>query len=244
MGSGLSVQDIRIRPTDPEQEQRMNILYEDSDVIVCHKPASIATQTARIGEKDMLSELKNYLYSTSGHDSYVGLIHRLDQGVEGILVFAKTASAAADLSRQITEHTMKKSYYAVVCGDIKQQSATLTDYLMKNGRDNLSKVVSANTKGAKRADLSYECIRSDEVRNLHVLRINLITGRHHQIRVQLAHQGLPLVNDFKYGYHGDKIGTDGIALCAYKLCFHHPVTQREMEFEIKPAAGVFLQIGE
>ena len=74
---------------------------------------------------------------------------------------------------------------------------------------------------------------------LHMLQIELITGRHHQIRVQLAHQGLPIVNDFKYGYYGDKIGKDGIALCAYKLCFYHPVTRREMEFEIKPVSGIF-----
>lgn len=217
----------------------MNILYEDSDVIVCHKPASMATQTARIGEKDMLSELKNYLYSVNGHDSYVGLIHRLDQGVEGVLVFAKKPSAAANLSHQITEHAMKKSYYAVVYGDMKQQSAALTDYLIKNSKDNLSRVVSADTKGAKKAELNYRCIRSDEVRKLHMLQIELITGRHHQIRVQLAHQGLPIVNDFKYGYYGDKIGKDGIALCAYKLCFYHPVTRREMEFEIKPVSGIF-----
>lgn len=221
----------------------MNILYEDNALIVCCKPSAIATQTRKIGEKDMVSELKNYLYKAAGKEPYVGLIHRLDQGVEGILVFAKTLEAAAGLSRQVTDHVMKKYYYAVVCGELKQLSAQLTDYLLKDGKANLSKVVSENTPGAKKSELQYECIRKDETACRHLLQIELITGRHHQIRAQFAHQGLPLLNDYKYGYQGAKEGSGGIALCAYRLCFRHPGTQQELEFKIKPTATVFGEMG-
>lgn len=226
----------------------MKVLYEDDDIIVCHKPSAVATQTSKVGEKDMVSELKNYLCTKnqdlkSRGDVYVGLIHRLDQGVEGILVFAKTPWSAAELSRQITEHTMKKYYYAVVYGEIMQQEGTLTDYLIKNGRDNTSKVVSKGTPGAKPAELRYSLIGSNESEGKHLVRIELITGRHHQIRVQFAHRGMPLVNDYKYGYSGDRDeACKGIALCAYRLSLMHPKTHREMNFEIEPTAEIFRKI--
>ena len=228
----------------------MNLLFEDQDIIVCHKSAGIATQTGKIGEKDMVSELKNYLsdgnLSTgTGKEPYVGLVHRLDQGVEGVLVFAKTPSAAADLSKQVTEHTMKKFYYAVVSGTVKQQEATLVDYLIKDGKTNTSRVVNKGMTGAKRAELTYRCLNQNDVS---LLEIELITGRHHQIRVQLSNQGLPLVNDYKYGYHDtsrqDKTVTksEGIALCAYKLSFLHPKKHKPMTFTVTPSNPVFEEL--
>lgn len=220
----------------------MTILYEDADIIVCHKPSAVATQTKKIGEKDMVSELKNYLHGQAGGDPYIGIIHRLDQGVEGILVFAKTPAAAAELSRQTAEHKMKKYYYAVVSGSLKNPEGTLTDYLIKNGKDNTSKVVNKGTQGAKKAELRYQLIKSDEVKKQHLIRIELITGRHHQIRVQFANQGLPLINDYKYGYSSDRDGTKGLALCAYRLCFEHPVTHQKLEYEIEPEAELFQEM--
>ena len=223
----------------------MNLLFEDQDIIVCHKSAGIATQTGKIGEKDMVSELKNYLSDGTGKEPYVGLIHRLDQGVEGVLVFAKTPSAAADLSKQVIEHTMKKFYYAVVSGTVKQQDATLVDYLIKDGKTNTSRVVNKGMTGAKQAELTYRCLNQNDVS---LLEIELITGRHHQIRVQLSNQGLPLVNDYKYGYQDtsrqDKTVTkaEGIALCAYKLRLLHPKTHKPMTFTVTPSNPIFKEL--
>ncbi len=128
------------------------ILYEDKDIIVCHKAAGIATQTARVGQADMVSEVSNYLKSAP----YLGVVHRLDQPVEGILVFAKNKQAASKLSRQITEGCMEKYYYAMVCGWTFKRQDTLTDYLLKDGRSNMSRIVPPEVKDAKKAVLDYE----------------------------------------------------------------------------------------
>lgn len=130
------------------------ILYEDNDIVVCHKAAGIATQTARVGQADMVSEVSNYLKSAS----YLGVVHRLDQPVEGILVFAKNKQAAAKLSRQITEGHMEKYYYAMVCGQEFGLAGTLTDYLLKDGRTNMSRIVPPEVKDAKKAVLDYEIL--------------------------------------------------------------------------------------
>lgn len=235
----------------------MKILFEDEEIIVCHKPAGLATQTAKLGEKDIMSELRNYLSDGTGKEPYVGLIHRLDQGVEGILVFAKTHTAAADLSKQVTEHTMKKYYYAMVSGEVKEQTATLVDYLIKDVKTNTSRVVPKGMQGAKRAELIYTVLKQrtkaeqeridvcNHHKSLNLLEVELITGRHHQIRVQLSNQGLPLVNDYKYGYHDNTTCDTGvikgqrIALCAYKLRFFHPTTHKPITFEIKPLNSIF-----
>jgi len=222
----------------------MNILYEDEEIIVCHKPTGFATQTRNVGEKDMISELKNHISGEENKDIYIGLVHRLDQGVEGILVFAKTPFAAAALSQQIVEHRMKKYYYAIVSTKPNAEEAIWVDYLLKDGRSNTSKVVSKDMVGAKRAELKYKSVKS--MTNL--IEIELITGRHHQIRVQMAYHGLPLVNDYKYGYKKDlnvqNMFPEGeIALCAYKLEFIHPKTKKEHLFQIKPTSSIFKNMG-
>lgn len=150
-----------------------NILYEDNDILVAYKPAGIATQTSRIGQQDMVSELKNYLVVSerdngendwtksaktkqqSGSEPYLGLIHRLDQPVSGVLVFAKNNKAAADLSSQITNGTMKKFYYALIYGTPIREKDSLEDYLYKDGRENLSMIVNATFPDAKKAVLKY-----------------------------------------------------------------------------------------
>ena len=139
------------------------ILYEDQDIIVCHKAAGIATQTARVGQADMVSEVRNYLSRSGGGGMpYVGVVHRLDQPVEGILVFAKNKKAAAGLSRQITEEQTEKYYYAVVCGHSFARQGDLEDYLWKDGRTNTSSVAPPEIKDAKRAFLHYEIIAQRE----------------------------------------------------------------------------------
>lgn len=222
----------------------LNILYEDEQIIVCYKPAGIPTQTAKPGEQDMVSILKNYLYKkqTEKKEPYVALIHRLDQPVEGILVFAKTPFSAKELNKGLQGAGFGKHYQAVLLGVPERKSATLEDYLVKDGRTNTSRVSDENAKDAKKAVLTYEILETRECDDkiLSLAKVKLDTGRHHQIRVQMANLGCPIWGDAKY----NTVATwDGqfrqIALCAYKLEFLHPKTRKKMEFEIEPKGEGF-----
>lgn len=206
------------------------ILYEDDAMIVCVKEAGVATQTKKIGQKDMESILRTYRMQ-KGEPSYIGVVHRLDQPVSGVMVFAKTKEAAADLSRQIAAKAADKYYYAVTEGIPDKIKGTLEDYLLRDGKTNLSKVSDSRTAGAKRAELFYEVLAKNEAKAL--LKIKLATGRHHQIRVQMAHAGWPLVGDRKYNFKENMNGgNQPICLCSYKLAFLHPVTKKKLDFEI------------
>lgn len=239
-----------------------DIIYEDQEIIVCRKRAGIATQTARLGEADMVSALKNYLKT-----SYLAVVHRLDQPVEGVLVFAKNKKAAANLSSQNAKQSMSKVYYAVILLQITAQNGDtmaqkceekmaawetgkeyiLVDYLLKDGKSNTSKVVDAAVAEAKRAELTYEILKllpSEEGGQRALVRIRLKTGRHHQIRVQMANAGMPLLGDSKYGKEETKEfsrahGIKNVALCAYHLEFAHPVTGKRMEFDTEPVGEAF-----
>ncbi len=208
----------------------MEILYEDDAVIVCVKPPKVATQTKRIGEPDMESMLRNYRVS-KGEPPYIGIVHRLDQPVGGVMVFAKNKEAAASLSRQVAEKLANKCYYAVTDGVPNPPRGTLEDYLLRDGKSNTSKVVAKGTPEAKRAALSYQVLKHNGARGL--VEVNLETGRHHQIRVQFAHAGWPLVGDRKYNFKENmKRGATDLALCSYKIGFRHPITKKKMEFTI------------
>lgn len=208
----------------------LEILYEDEAVLVCRKPAGVATQTKRLAQADMESLLKNYR-AGKGEPPYIGVVHRLDQPVEGVMVFAKTKEAATDLSRQIAAKTADKFYYAMTDGVPPRKKGTLEDYLLRNGKTNTSEVVCRGTAEAKRAVLSYEVLEQNG-KNA-VLNIKLETGRHHQIRVQLSHAGFAIVGDKKYNFK-ENIAPSGrsLALCSYKIGFKHPVTRKKLEFEI------------
>lgn len=208
------------------------ILYEDQHVLVCQKEAGIPVQTAKMAQMDLESMLKNYLAAKddSGKIPYLAVIHRLDQPVCGVLVFAKTPFAAKELNKQVTNHTLGKYYLAKVDGEISKGSGTLTDFLLKDGKTNTSKVVKDGMPQSKKAVLHYKKIAED------TLEIELITGRHHQIRVQLAHAGMPLKGDRKYNPTGEGREKE-LALCAYRLQFVHPKTKKEMEFTYNPLAG-------
>lgn len=209
----------------------LKIQYEDDALIVCVKEAGVATQTKNIGQRDMESMLRTYRMQ-KGEPSYIGVVHRLDQPVSGLMVFAKTKEAAAHLSRQIASKAADKYYYAVTDGIPEKQSGKLTDYLLRDGRTNFSRVVSDNTQGAKRAELSYEVLEQKDGRAL--VWILLGTGRHHQIRVQFAHAGTPLVGDRKYNFKENIRQTgEGLMLCSYKLAFVHPVTKKKLVFEME-----------
>lgn len=242
---------------------RSRILYEDKDIIVCHKPAGIATQTARVGQQDMVGEMKAYLADgrrddpslkgagVSGQPPYVGVIHRLDQPVEGILVFARNKTAAAKLSRQVTDEQMEKDYYAVVCGKDIPEEGELVDYLFKDGRTNLSKVVPKDVRDAKEARLRFRTLQCKQTElsegrpyTIALVKIRLQTGRHHQIRVQMANVGLSLLGDHKYADTltvglSEKMGIREIALCAGRLALEHPRTGQRMVFRIMPEGKSF-----
>lgn len=216
-------------------EIRERILYEDRDIVVCHKPAGLAVQSAKIGQMDLESGLKNELSARQREGvPYLGVVHRLDQPVEGLVVFAKSQKAAANLNSQIAKRMVDKTYLAVV-REVKAPSAgRLEDWLKRDGRKNLSTVVVPNTFGSKKAVLEYEILARNGGKML--AQIRLLTGRHHQIRVQMAHRGMPLLGDQKYGPQQER---GQLGLCASELRFRHPSSNRDISFRIQPEGEAF-----
>ena len=214
----------------------IDILYEDGQLLVCRKPAGVPVQSGKVGQKDMVSILRNYRNGKEG-DTYIGLVHRLDQPGQGVMVFAKTKMAAAGLSRQITDGRMKKQYLAVTCGKPMKKQGALVDYLLKDGRTNTSSIVPEGTKGAKRAELRYRIIA--ETPGYALAEIDLLTGRHHQIRVQMTGAGMPLAGDRKYNLSDAGQTEKYVALAAHRLSFEHPVLKKEICFEGKPEGAIF-----
>lgn len=203
----------------------LNILYEDNHLLVVEKPINVLTQADNTNDLDLLTMCKNYLkekYQKPGN-VYLGLVHRLDRVVGGIMVFAKTSKSAERLSKQIQNHEFKKTYYAVVCGNLAGKD-TLKDYLIKISKTNTSYV----NKDGKLAILNYEAIKT--INNLTLVKINLETGRHHQIRVQFNNLGYPLYGDARYNKNY-KVGSQ-IALFAKELEFYHPITKELMKFSL------------
>lgn len=241
------------------------ILYEDNYIMVVHKPAGIAVQAGRVGQADVESELKNYLavkdggQAVSGKGPYLGIVHRLDQPVEGLLVFAKTPKAAAALNSQLAGDSFCKDYLAVVCGKPEPKKQVLTDYIKKEG--GMAKVCPLSAAGGaapleplktgksgipKKAVLSYEVLmtKSVEEKEISMLAVRLGTGRFHQIRAQLSHAGYPLLGDAKYGSETSRklsqsLQVRNAALCAVHLLFYHPVTGEKKEYTVSPKQPVF-----
>lgn len=206
----------------------IKILYEDNHVLVVLKPANIPVQEDSSKDEDLLTMLKKYIkekYNKPGN-VYLGLVHRLDRPVSGIMVFAKTSKAASRLSDQVRKKEIKKTYMAVVKGIIKKDEDTFVDYLLK--LDNGNTIVTTKDKG-KESVLTYKVLKRNYEKNETLVSIDLKTGRHHQIRVQFASRGYPLCGDQRYG----KSDKTQIALCAYKLEFIHPTTKQLMKFEIE-----------
>lgn len=202
----------------------MKIIYEDNHLLVVLKPINIPVQEDDSKDLDMLTYLKKYLkekYNKPGN-VYLGLVHRLDRPVSGIMVFAKTSKAASRLSEQIRNHTFKKEYMAVLCGKTPKKDI-LVDKLLKNPKTNTTVV---SEKG-KESILSYELIKYKN--NYSLVKINLETGRSHQIRVQFSSRGYPLYGDQRYNKNA--LPKQQIALFANKLEFIHPVTKEKLFFE-------------
>ena len=209
-----------------------NILYEDNEVIVCKKPAGIPTQSNRIGAPDMVSILKNHIAAASKQkgEPYLAVIHRLDQPVEGLLVFAKSPHAAKELNRQLQQFGFGKYYRAHLTQTPDAQEATLTDYMVKDGRNNTSSICSAKAPGAKEATLTYQITEQFDDGTC-MAEISLKTGRHHQIRVQMASIGCPILGDRKYGA-ADCDFTGNLQLFACRLEFRHPRRGKQLTFHI------------
>lgn len=247
----------------------IEIIYEDNDILLCHKPAGVATQTKRLGQQDMESLLKNYR-AKKGEQPYIGVVHRLDQPVEGIMVFAKNQKATSALSKQIQAKMIGKYYYAVSAHKPEKESGVLEHYLITDKKTNFTHVVEEtetvelcnyknfasdehavekpktakkewnkekNTKELqefkKFAKLEYRVVNVIDERTL--FDIKLHTGRQHQIRVQMAHMGCPLIGDEKYGTKAH----DKLALCSYRLQFQHPTMKKQMDFSISPKGEAF-----
>ena len=239
------------------------ILYEDKDIIVVHTPAGLESQSSRGFAPDMVSEISCYLHNPQDihkpaagisrvQPPYVGVIHRLDKPVQGVMVYAKNQKSAAALSAALQAGKMEKSYMAVICGQLVDKQGSYVDYLRQDRKNNTSEIVDKSVKDAKKAVLKYremEVIHSpeDKEQMVSLIDIELLTGRHHQIRVQFAGHGTPLYGDGRYG--GDistivdikkKPAARGpLALCAYHLAFPHPVTGKRLVFEIRPSGGAF-----
>ncbi len=224
---------------------KTQIIYEDKDILVCYKPAGIAVQSANIAQQDMVSELKNYLATQGEKNPYIGVVHRLDQPVSGVLVFGKNQAAAASLSAQVQDGRAGKIYRAYVYGafDEVAEEGVLEDILLKDAKTNTSRVVKTGSKEAKqgkKAKLSYKVLQTVSVgdETYSEVEIKLFTGRHHQIRVQFANAGHPILGDTKYGTTASKDFSSGISgeigsglkLCAHRLSFIHPKTKKEVEF--------------
>ncbi|MCR1850764.1 RluA family pseudouridine synthase [Paeniclostridium sordellii] len=211
----------------------INVIYEDNHLLVVEKPVNVLSQGDDTNDKDMVNLLKNYLkvkYSKPGN-VFVGLVHRLDRPVGGIMVFAKTSKAASRLSEQVRNKSFKKTYRAVLNGNMKKDKDTLKDYLYKNKKTNMVSVVNKNHKDAKDAELSYETISKNE--KFSMVQVDLKTGRPHQIRVQFSSRNHSLFGDQRYGQHINKKG-DQIALWSYKIEITHPTTKEKMEFICNP----------
>ena len=214
---------------DGIEMNKLNILYEDNHIIVVVKEPNILSQADDTNDLDMLTLIKKYIkekYNKPGN-VYLGLVHRLDRMVGGVMVFAKTSKAASRLSKQIINNEFKKSYLCIIKGVLDKKKDTLINYLIKDEKTRISRVTSKD-KG-KLAKLEYEVL--EEKNNLSLLKINLLTGRHHQIRVQLSNLGHPIYGDNKYDKNPVKTN---IKLFAYSLSFVHPTTNKRLEFIYYP----------
>jgi 23S rRNA pseudouridine1911/1915/1917 synthase len=218
----------------------IDILFEDNHILVVVKPPNMPVQEDESGDVDLLNVLKTDIkrrYKKTGN-VFLGLVHRLDRPVSGVMVFAKTSKAASRLSEQIRERKLKKTYTAHVLGWLKEDAATLVHYLKKDSRSYSSHITNKEKRDFKKAELSYRIV--DRYEETTEIEIDLKTGRHHQIRAQMSHIGHPIIGDIRYGYDEKRttpvwhITKRGIALFATKLRFVHPTTKEELEFKFKP----------
>ncbi len=221
----------------------IQIVYEDNHLLVVVKPPNVLSQADAGGDEDMLTLLKDFIKMRDQKPGnvFMGLVHRLDRPVGGLMVFAKTSKAASRLSESVRARTFDKLYHAVVHGFPNPQEGRLKHWLRKNESTQMVSVVNAGTKDGKEAILDYQVLRT--TRDYSLIQVKLLTGRPHQIRVQCAHSGFPIVGDRKYGKQSDAREIETIALWAVELGFPHPVRDEWMHFQLKtPATRPWIEI--
>lgn len=211
-------------------EKKLNILYEDSDFIAINKKAGEIIQADKTGDKPLSETISEYLTKkqTGNLAPSVGIVHRIDRPASGLAIFALNEKSLALLNQIFQNREIAKSYLAVVKAEPRNKSGHLVNFLIKNEKTNRSLVVSENIKNAQKAELRYETIA--ETDSYFLLKIDLITGRHHQIRAQLAHMGCPLIGDNKYGYKRSNKDRS-IHLHSYEMSFIHPITKVEINIK-------------
>ena len=215
------------------EKSNLDVVFEDNHIIVVNKPQNILSQSDITNDSDMLSIVKEYVkekYNKQGN-VFIGLVHRLDRPTGGLMVFARNSKSASRLSEQMANKQFNKEYLAVVENTLRQSEGHLEDYLKKDENTNLVKLCPRSEVGAKKAVLNYKLIAKEN--DLSLLRVQIETGRSHQIRVQLSNMKNPLYGDFKYGAKENK-KTSNLALWAFKLEFVHPVTKAVMKFTSLP----------
>lgn len=208
--------------------QKIEVLYEDNHLIAVNKPAGVPVQSDESGDKSLVNMVSDYIqkeYNKPGR-VFVGLVHRVDRPVSGVVLFAKTSKALSRLNEIFKNRVVQKIYWAIVCNYPPELKGTLEHYLIKDNEKNKSSAYTKERKEAKKSILSYELIGSSN--NYNLLEVKLETGRHHQIRCQLAKAGCPIRGDLKYG--APRSNPNGnINLHAYKISFEHPVQKKEIE---------------
>ncbi len=241
--------------------KEIRYIYEDDCLLVCHKPAGIATEGAKVSSIDLISAARNYLVRKNrgkGEKPYVATVHRLDQPVEGVVVLAKNKKAAGNIAEQIKNRTTSKYYYALCYGSVPEDKGRLENFLIRKEEDGLAAVVDEDEKASfrdgavtlksgekvrcvggdvKKAELEYEVIARTADTTL--LKIKLLTGRFHQIRVQLSYMGYPILGEGRYASKesarfSEDNGIKDICLVSFKFGLKHPVTKKKIEFEITP----------
>ena len=216
----------------------LNVIYEDNHIIVVEKPYNVPVQEDSSSDIDMITIIKEYLkkkYDKKGN-VYLGLVHRLDRPVSGLMVFAKTSKAASRLSDSIRKNDFHKEYLAVVHGKVKNEDR-LVDYISKNEKTFSSYI---DNKNGKESILEYKLLYYDNKEDVSLIKVNLITGRHHQIRLQMSNINHPLYGDQRYGFQDKK----QIMLFAYKIEFIHPTTKQLLEFKLLPKWDIIKMIKE
>ncbi len=224
---------------------KLNILYEDEYMLACVKPCGVPSQADKSNDEDMITLIKNYLFDKADSDDepYVAVIHRLDRPVGGVMVFAKTPEVAAKLSDAMQDGDIIKFYQAILTGELPDDFGELTDYLVRDGKTNTAKLAQKGDKGAKKAVLSYEVLDVFETSEgvLSYVLIELITGRHHQIRAQMAARDCGIWGDTKYNpkFTKTKRRYMQIGLYSSRIELEHPVTGEHMVFKHEPEGEAF-----
>lgn len=209
------------------------ILFEDNHLFVVNKLPSEIVQGDKTGDIPLLDHCKAYIKEVydKPFNVYLGLVHRIDRPVSGAVIFAKTSKALSRLNEQIRDQQIQKTYWAIVKNRPEKEEGHLVHYLIKNEKNNKSTAYESEKKGTKRAELKYKLI--NESKDYFLLEVDLLTGRHHQIRVQLAKIGCPIKGDLKYGF--DRSNKDkSISLHARYLSFKHPTTKELLKITADP----------